>query len=216
MIVGDGQRLYGGVNLPSVSEIVGGVRSRKHNEASVARANEVGLEGMRWDAYLDYYGGRGNELHEFIRKQMKREMSPSVELSGQWSRWWEKMKLDPIHCEVPMKCDDYVGTPDMVAMHKGKCVVIDWKTGMKRQWHRMQVVAYSHLVEMGELVNDEPRGHSWMPVDECWVVYVKQSGVEAHVIDGDTLGVMKAEWETVLKGWQAADRMYKTRLKWLK
>ena len=231
ILVGNGLRKYP-EGIPSVSEICGSLRTSEENRMWAERANEIGRgvglregESTILGEYLDTYADRGTALHNMIRSMYVNVQVESCELSQQWSSWWVSKDIKPVMVEVPLMIPDYpheeevyryAGTPDMVAVADGKHVVIDWKTGAPKKWHRMQAAAYAMLVERGGRVPEDGLGYSWSPVNEAWLVYVKKSGVSVQVINEEKLSLMVSAWESCLSGWFAMKDAYSTRLSWQK
>ena len=136
-----------------------GVTRKIPNNAIVRAALERGTAVHEWSLQIE------RRTSDIVSSLDAGDMSPSIighmprELRG-YGRAIAKFtdRHQPEWHEREVRKDDHVlgitGQPDRVGTIAGKRVVVDFKTGNRYGWHRLQLALYSILIERGGVTVD--------------------------------------------------------------
>lgn len=170
-------KLADGTRVPGVTTITGVM----DKPALVRWANNLGLQGIKSDAYVDVLADIGTLAHDGIHCHLmnkpwvtddysKSDIGMAETCVIKWHYWADQHKIEVIASEWALVSEQhrYGGTCDIYCMLDGKAALIDLKTGKSiYDEYFTQVAAYVLLL----------REHK-QTVDEAYIVRVGRNDEE--------------------------------------
>ncbi len=149
-------KLSDGTRVPGVTTFL----QVLNKPALVKWANNLGLQGIDSNKYVDNLADVGTLAHTMIMAYLKGEEVDTSEYSQtqidlaensfiSYLEWAKSHKIEPILVEEPLVSEEYRfgGTPDLIAVVDGVNTLIDFKTSKALYpEHNIQVAAYWSLV----------------------------------------------------------------------
>lgn len=140
----------GGHYVPRVTKLLGTI-----NEPYLLKwANSLGYKHMDYNQTLNMYAEIGSEVHKQIELYLKTCQTPSNPAPGfiSFRSWWAQMNIlntiTDIQSEVPLVCEYFGGTADLLFNANGHYCLTDFKTSNNIGYkYVMQLAAYKHMIE---------------------------------------------------------------------
>lgn len=145
---------------------------------------EAGKIDKRWYKQ-NGKASRGTEIHDATEKMDLFDIDPESFNVGiyqfllAWRQFRQWSKCDVLESEKIVDCPelDYSGTLDRIIRWKGKLYILDIKSGVKADWHRLQLAAYGNAESIPRGLAVYLRGNGTY---RTWVREEKEFELDLH------------------------------------